>query len=310
LMQEEYLSKSNYESFYEDISANDKHNDDVKSKLNKIIFDIFCKEVDYYCRHPNWDTLGPSPQDKLQKFFIKFFNTGDKSIFFTLNQDLFIERQLHFLTSLSNDKQSGHIATNVQNIKKQKYIYLKRLGVDDARIPTSREYKSEFGLVINNQNAQQASEEISSWEEGQSYRCPYVKLHGSQDYKDEDGNPIMITGLNKKDRVSKYDLIHYYSEKFNEILTKKSCKIIIIGYGFNDNHINKVIVNSLCQGDNHFYIIDKKSLNCFLNGLSEKPEFSCDIVKTLKCKLRGYLSCGLNSIDLNNNVINNFLPKY
>lgn len=211
---------------------------------------------------------------------------------------------------MSNDNQGGHIATNLLDIKKQKYIYLKRLGVNDARIPTSGEYKIEFGLVINKENEKQAKEDISSWEQDQSYCCPYIKLHGSQDYNDEDGNPIMITGLNKKDRFSKYTLIQYYSEKFKEILTSKPCRIIIIGYGFNDDHINKVIVDSLHQEVNDFYIIDKNSFNCFLNHLSEKPEFSVKIIKTLKLRLRVYLSCGLNSIDLNNSVINNFLPGY
>lgn len=66
-------------------------------------------------------------------------------------------------------------------------------------------------------------------------------MHGSQNWVMHDNKQVMIVGHGKADRIKANKLLNWYSEIFDSQLAQNSVKLLIIGYGFGDEHINEAI---------------------------------------------------------------------
>lgn len=312
LLNEMYLMRSDYEKLFEDILSSEKYDLETKVILKNALLDIFIKDVDVYCRSPLYADNECQPK-YLQNFFIKFLNTNDKSIFFSLNQDLFIERRLYHLTSEQNNSNGGHVRTffEQKGISRNKYVFMKRLGITDhLNTNDMQEYELKFGIMVDDSTYKTALSEFDDWESNKSLNCPYIKLHGSMDWIDANGDPVMITGVDKSNQIVRYKLIEYYNELFAKVLTQMQCKIFIIGYGFNDDHINNALCKSMSNLNMELYVIDKRPLADFLASLAGKLRFNTEYVDDFKKKLRGYLHNGMNVMDMKYIMVDNFLPNY
>jgi hypothetical protein len=73
----------------------------------------------------------------------------------------------------------------------------------------------------------------------------YIKLHGSFNWKRSDGSNLMIIGQDKEKRIAEERLLTCYSDIFIRELNNKDVKLLVIGYGFLDDYINKIIANSM-----------------------------------------------------------------
>ena len=67
---------------------------------------------------------------------------------------------------------------------------------------------------------------------------PYIKLHGSFNWVDQENGALLILGGNKAENIRKHPLLVWYHQKFKEDLTAAGTRLMIIGYSFNDPHIN------------------------------------------------------------------------
>jgi hypothetical protein len=72
---------------------------------------------------------------------------------------------------------------------------------------------------------------------------PIFKLHGSVNWSDEKGQ-LFIVGGGKAEHVQRIPLLRRYLEEFEQLLRERDCHLMIIGYGFGDEHINEVIVDA------------------------------------------------------------------
>jgi hypothetical protein len=73
---------------------------------------------------------------------------------------------------------------------------------------------------------------------------PYFKLHGSMNWRDPNGGHLLVMGGNKPTTMQQHPILTWYAEKFAEAVSKPDARLTVIGYGFRDDHINRMI----CEG--------------------------------------------------------------
>lgn len=97
------------------------------------------------------------------------------------------------------------------------------------------------------------------------------KLHGSVNWKYADGKIVQNDKLSYSENIIIYPSInkHFetvqspYSELFREFsicLQKPSTTLVVIGYGFSDDHINNLIVQNLNNRDFTLIVFGKESI--------------------------------------------------
>jgi SIR2-like domain len=87
---------------------------------------------------------------------------------------------------------------------------------------------------------------------------PYYKLHGSSNWRSSDNAALLILGGDKGNDISKVPLLTWYQIEFAR-LSQQSARIMIIGYGFGDPHINDLLVAAASTGA-EFFIIDTSGI--------------------------------------------------
>lgn len=143
---------------------------------------------------------------------------------FTLNQDSLMEHQY-----------LGPVNSSPQNVRQGKW---KGIELPGMRTPAQNEYLTpDPGLPW-----------IGWWEpappeqyEVNPYYQPYFKLHGSANWRSDDGRSMLIMGGNKAHEIGLSPVLQWYQEQFREHLSRGDSRLMVIGYGFRDKHINEVI---------------------------------------------------------------------
>ena len=144
---------------------------------------------------------------------------------FSLNQDLFLE--YHFLpitfTLPYYGNWAGHDLPGMEMLSGQQPPDWQSWG---RRIwkPTTNE---TFSVLANHQ--------------------PLFKLHGSSNWTDATGNNLLVMGGDKVSLIQRSPLLAWYLQQFEEMLERQDTRLMIIGYGFLDLHINAVIQKAVDQ---------------------------------------------------------------
>lgn len=181
------------------------------------------------------------------------------SAHFTLNQDLFMERRAR--------KQPLGIA-----VPKYKE-YLEE--IQQQRIDTSHRIQlpdDEFIRDFERNHMDSA---------GSSY---YIKLHGSYGWLSADGSNAMVIGYGKQKHIAREPLLKWYFELFSRAINSGNAKILIIGYGFGDTHINielaKAVKNSGLKihllSPEHPKVIKEKISDFYVVDPADKTEIATD----------------------------------
>jgi len=92
----------------------------------------------------------------------------------------------------------------------------------------------------------------------------YVKLHGSQGWLSHDGSDAMVIGTQKALESKANQLLRWYSSLFERVLNRPDTRLLVVGYGFGDKHINQCIVNAISKGLK-LYVISPQSPQEFKN---------------------------------------------
>jgi len=74
---------------------------------------------------------------------------------------------------------------------------------------------------------------------------PYFKLHGSSNWSGPDGRATLIMGGNKSHAILGTPILKWYHEEFEKCLFAGAARLMVVGYGFHDRHINDLIIKAI-----------------------------------------------------------------
>jgi hypothetical protein len=78
---------------------------------------------------------------------------------------------------------------------------------------------------------------------------PYFKLHGSINWVvDDKSGLLMVLGGDKPKYIGQHPILTRYHQEFAAYLARPGARLMVIGYGYNDSHINDAISKGIAQG--------------------------------------------------------------
>ena len=83
---------------------------------------------------------------------------------------------------------------------------------------------------------------------------PLYKLHGSSNWTRADGKPMLIMGGAKVREIGQTPILSWYAKAFEESIGAPGARLMVIGYGFRDDHINAAIGRAVEKGLKIFII--------------------------------------------------------
>ncbi|NBW25167.1 MAG: hypothetical protein EBR89_07035 [Betaproteobacteria bacterium] len=89
---------------------------------------------------------------------------------------------------------------------------------------------------------------------------PIYKLHGSSNWVRADGLPLLILGGGKEREIQLNPILDSYAKEFEKRLSIDNSRLMTIGYGFRDEHINSAIFRAVEKGLK-FFVIDPRGAN-------------------------------------------------
>ncbi len=181
---------------------------------------------------------------KLEDFLLKLFTTDTvRGFIFTLNQDLFVER---WLSACKMSPTNG--------------LSLYLPGMDDHPLGMQGEGLTDKGfLTLPKEETIQtclSKREGTSSAQGQ---LQYIKLHGSWNWRRDNGNSAMAIGHTKSSMLKEEPLFKWYHNTFEAALSKNSQRLLVIGYGFRDRYINEVILKGIDNSNLQVFVVDPRS---------------------------------------------------
>lgn len=176
----------------------------------------------------------------VKQLITKFASTipDRRGYFFTLNQDLFIERWYGKDTLLK--------------------VPVGRPHLPDIHHNQSRTLENSDYLTVPDSNQ---TDRIGVEDKGKTSSSGffhYLKLHGSVNWLSSDNKRVMVIGGRKREQIHDEPLLEYYFKTFQKVLSQPSRRLCVIGYGFRDKHINGVIGNALLKHGLRLYVISPR----------------------------------------------------
>lgn len=165
---------------------------------------------------------------------------------FTLNQDLLLEGHYTCGSGLSSSPYA--MSTQLIITPGSKWEYWHTPGVMHPDVKGAPHPKQIY------ENKWTPAGEKDFAIEGR--KQPYFKLHGSSNWRTQDGNQLLIMGGNKEKMIKSYAVLSWYHEQFEEFISRPETRLMIIGYSFRDVHINNMLISAAEKGNLRLFIID------------------------------------------------------
>ncbi|MFC2099424.1 SIR2 family protein [Candidatus Bipolaricaulota bacterium] len=265
-LREVVLANPDFESLYQDILDGD-YTPEEKTTIHDAVFGGY-RSLDSAIRMIGFESDARKPVGKRYTALLDVFlgNRDKTGYVFTLNQDLFLERCYW--------DHSGPVPL-LPGIEHRELWFSTRFAeplVDTERV-----------VLPNRQEVDSMRQTFPS--PGRSY---LIKLHGSCNWIDNEGEERMIIGGLKSDRIAAVPLLRWYFNIFQEVLHRPNAHLLLIGYGFGDQHINDVIAECIVNTGLSLYVLGPSSLAGFTKKLTDINEG-----RDLLSGLRGYFPYSL-----------------
>jgi len=262
------LKDFDFESVYFSVLSGARYAEPAKTALKQAVEAAY-KDLDETVKNWHFRTENPTALDT-HKFgeLLSFLSErgSHKGWFFTLNQDLYMERHKSYRSPGASfgqpfvDRDEGG-------------------GVKLITLPNEDEMEKAKASLNN---------------------AGYIKLHGSYGWVSSRGGNQMVIGKNKVDDINQEPLLKWYSDLFKELVFEGNKKLLVIGYGFADNHINDILLKGVQEHGLSLYIINPTDPETFRDRLEGKPAHfgSYEVSKYLKIwdGVKGYFPYSLRQI--------------
>lgn len=121
----------------------------------------------------------------------------------------------------------------------------------------------------------------------------------------------MVIGKEKKSQIMEEPLLAWYYELFNSVLSSNDVMLFVIGYGFGDRHINRIIANSINNSGLKLYVMNPSNIYDFREYLVKKDsEYGLSLYKGIfgyyPYKLIDLFPGNQESTQAWNNVLENY----
>lgn len=197
--------------------------------MNKAFIDLPSHEWEF--RAENYDK---KYERRISTFLGKF------DAIFSLNQDILIERQYH-----GDDRAFTHPKFS-----------------KGPSLP-GMHHHSQSNRLGRSGWAQDTWTPMTAPEQGFAVEPdtqPFFKLHGSSNWRRSSGDDLLIIGGNKLGEIKFNPVLNWYHEMFESYLCTPDTRLMVIGYGFRDMHINEVIQKGVEAGAK-FFVVDPRGSN-------------------------------------------------
>ena len=270
------LADLNFENVYSDIMEDEMHakfTPEEQAAFMEAVENAYCN-LDQVISRYDQDAAGNFPNRNLAKLmhYLSTYSGGERALWFTLNQDIFMERQFHWR------------ATGAPPFEQKFYT-----GLSLQLTPTSIQLPSpEASQEMLNAQLEKSS--------GDHAGTSYIKLHGSYCWKSWTDRSGMVLGINKADVIDDEPLLKCYFELFKSVIAEGGRKLLIIGYGFRDLHVNRILLNGIMTHGLELFIIHPKSPEAFQKALQEACAPDTGAPKKIWEAVRGYFPYTLYDI--------------
>jgi hypothetical protein len=246
------LNDFNYESIYYKVIDGKDFNEDEKNALTEVVFSSYKRLDDSVRNYRNLGTKQPVDINAVSKSIERFTGSpaitdrnNSKGFFFTLNQDLLVER------------------------------YFSNLGLVTPYVnqPTIEIYQDkEYNESTCSRTLPATDTDLGKTNSLSSSKFFYVKLHGSWNWYSSDGKKKLVIGRDKINQINDEPVLKRYFGLFKETLLQKNVRLFVIGYGFGDEHINEIIADSIKNNNLRLYVLNSLNPEKFKNDLhKDKP---------------------------------------
>jgi len=230
-----------YESIYYKV-LNGDYSDDEKNAINTAILETYRKLDDIAQNYiPATNASKAEILYGAKKIIDRLTWVEGINFFFTLNQDLFVERL-------------------ISGTKKP----IARPGIKRMFIPNSINSRLPINvadfITVPTQDKLSSSKHATTLSPKEFH---YIKLHGSFEWKSSDGSNKLVIGRNKERQIADEPLLLWYFDLFKQVLFQGEKKLLIIGYGFRDDHINEPIAEAIERHGLKLYIISPTAPSVF-----------------------------------------------
>jgi uncharacterized protein len=195
---------------------------DDRLALERALTDVFVRMDREIGRVQNDGPNIYGVQDLVFRFAGAPGDKNDAAYIFTLNQDLFPERRFY------NEHTMGAPAPALPGITMRPGVRFFTTGVP--------EYSQGLELQPITDPANNGRLK------GQTN---VIKLHGSFNWRSPDGANLLVVGDGKAAQIDVHPLLAWYRDIFHHVLAAGDVRLMIIGYGFADAHINAAIADSI-----------------------------------------------------------------
>jgi len=190
-------------------------------RLRTAVIAMFNDMNEGFDRIPNWE-FSAEMESQIATFLTKF------DTIFTLNQDLLIER--HYLSA------------NPELRRQDRW--------NGAAMPGLAPGERRASII--GQRWQILSEDAFNLD---SRIQPYIKLHGSMNWDFPDGEDTLVIGGNKEGAIGRFPILKWYFDQFEQALYAGDARLMVIGYGFRDRHINDVVIEAINERSLKLFVV-------------------------------------------------------
>jgi len=239
------LNDFDYESVYHKV-FDGAYSAGEKEAINSAILGAYRKLDDIGRNYiPATDKSKSSILSGAKQIIDRLASNQQINFLFTLNQDLFVERLISgTYIPITTPQMSRFFIPNSS----------------DSRLPVN---VADFKTVPT-QNTLDTTKHATMLSPKELH---YIKLHGSFGWKGSDRSNKLVIGRNKEIQIASEPLLLWYSDLFKQVLSQGERKLLIIGYGFRDAHINEPIAEAIERHGLKLYIISPTDPSVFKDEL-------------------------------------------